>query len=723
MWLLAVVLAFSIYLSLPNPSYDKVAMVIGTAESPNYTISNETELLEFANDDTKWGTATDPVYVLLTDDIPVTSSTWTTIGKGPNEGNYFYGVFDGNGHKITFKNAITITNVSYAWLIGFARDATIKNLCVIWENGLKSTYHQADVGGIIGGGYDVKIDSCYSLGDISTDGAFALIGGIAGSLQTLTGGESSVTNCYHIGTMSAQSDGDSYNCAGGVVGGASSNVTIKNCYHIGKVESKGVGSFTEAYSGGILGVAFSDSDTSIAIDCFSVFESGNGLEATSKGGGTRIGGITAGSWGASANSYYNQTYNTTGSIYRGTGIQDLDLPSKVINEEEFKKIEWSSSTSWSFTDKWEIIGNNYPTLKVFNPGYDVTYDATTNGGTFGSASGYESTVVLGEGEAVDLSTTNRYATKSDGWIFVGWNTDSNAQSALSSLQMPAEAVTLYAIFSKTLTASFYQINTSSAETRDVTIYNTATSGDITNIPAVNSSMSIAGATNITAVGWVKDGSLEDTTGGITISEDVAYYARVNYTITITYNGNGGGVSQASSTGTVTMTANGQATGATPTNAQIPLANNTTPRPNYTFVGWNSNSGGTGTSYTAGESYSFSASTTLYAVWDKTTTTAQLTITLATPSEAGVIIYLVQGNKVAKQFVVMGETKTISVELTKGAEYKIIVSKPYTWQVEYTGNGSVQNDNYVFTASSADVSETQYTITVSGGSIPNNWWIV
>ncbi len=356
--------------------------------------------------------------------------------------------------------------------------------------------------------------------------------------------------------------------------------------------------------------------------------------------------------------------------------------------------------------------------QIDDAGYALTFDYETNGGTSTTATNG----IYVQGATVDLS--NMQADKGNGWEFEGWSENPNAHSgSITTFQMPGQATTLYAIFSKTLTASFYQINTSSAETRDVTIYNTATNGNIIDIPVVNTSLSIAGATNITAVGWVKDDSLEDTTGGITISEDVAYYARVNYTITITYNGNGGSVSQASSTGTVTMTANGQATGATPTNAQIPLANNTTPRPNYTFVGWNSNSGGTGTSYTAGESYSFSASTTLYAVWDKTTTTAQLTITLATPSEAGVIIYLVQDNKVAKQFVVMGETKTISVELTKGAEYKIIVSKPYTWQVEYTGNGSVQNDNYVFTASSADVSETQYTITVSGGSIPNNWWIV
>ena len=53
---------------------------------------------------------------------------------------------------------------------------------------------------------------------------------------------------------------------------------------------------------------------------------------------------------------------------------------------------------------------------------------------------------------------------------------------------------------------------------------------------------------------------------------------------------------------------------------------------YTFNGWNTNSSGTGTNYTANTSQVFSASVTLYAKWSSSTTT--VAVTLPTPTRTG-----------------------------------------------------------------------------------------
>lgn len=79
--------------------------------------------------------------------------------------------------------------------------------------------------------------------------------------------------------------------------------------------------------------------------------------------------------------------------------------------------------------------------------HTVTYNYSANGGTPVT----ETSAEVLEGAAVDLTPT---AAK-DGWEFVGWNTDQNAHEGLTSLTMGETDVTLYVIYQKTLSASFY----------------------------------------------------------------------------------------------------------------------------------------------------------------------------------------------------------------------------------------------------------------------------
>jgi uncharacterized repeat protein (TIGR02543 family) len=77
------------------------------------------------------------------------------------------------------------------------------------------------------------------------------------------------------------------------------------------------------------------------------------------------------------------------------------------------------------------------------------------------------------------------------------------------------------------------------------------------------------------------------------------------------------VATAATTYTVTFNGNGS-TGGSMSNetasAPSALSTNTFVRSGYTFSGWNTASGGTGTAYADGASYPFSAATTLYAQW-------------------------------------------------------------------------------------------------------------
>jgi uncharacterized repeat protein (TIGR02543 family) len=68
--------------------------------------------------------------------------------------------------------------------------------------------------------------------------------------------------------------------------------------------------------------------------------------------------------------------------------------------------------------------------------------------------------------------------------------------------------------------------------------------------------------------------------------------------------------------TVTFNSNGGTGTMSPQTANVPtsLTANTFTRTGYTFAGWNTNAGGTGTAYANGATYSFAADITLYAQW-------------------------------------------------------------------------------------------------------------
>ena len=109
MWLLVFMVGLSMLLIM-NPTNINLgikgnnAVAIGTAEAPDYTISDVEDLMAFAEKrqsttsgqdfSSAWGISSNPKYILLTQDITLDVTTWTPIG-GSSSSTRFYSIFDG----------------------------------------------------------------------------------------------------------------------------------------------------------------------------------------------------------------------------------------------------------------------------------------------------------------------------------------------------------------------------------------------------------------------------------------------------------------------------------------------------------------------------------------------------------------------------------------------------------------------------------------------------
>ena len=215
-----------------------------------------------------------------------------------------------------------------------------------------------------------------------------------------------------------------------------------------------------------------------------------------------------------------------------------NIPQKEV------RIEKGSTGDRKYIANWQVNG------------YTVTYDYKTNGGS----STTKSTETVNYGERVDLTPT---ATKA-GYVFVGWNTNKDATKGLSSLTMQTSNVTLYAIFSKTITATF---NYYDGETKSTTLsgvaYNNQTSVSIT-APSI-ANVTLDGKT-YTARGWSTNGEGNATINlkaneTANLSSNTTYYASYTYTVTLSYDVNGGSGAPNSQSGTAYMNYEGTTIGA------------------------------------------------------------------------------------------------------------------------------------------------------------------
>ncbi len=224
-------------------------------------------------------------------------------------------------------------------------------------------------------------------------------------------------------------------------------------------------------------------------------------------------------------------------------------------------------------------------------------------------------------------------TRGDGWTVVGWGNaagaadkvDANAVSG-GTITIPASDTTFYAVTSKTFTGHFhYSAADGSAASADVpvTIYNTATSGDITVIEQAD----LAGWNKLgwtTAAQDAGSDAWQDkllSTDTVTISADTDFYGVYSRGITLSYDLDGGGTWK-DSAGTATTgtqyrhAAYNEAAVLSP----VYTADNVNPdNTDAQFVGWSLNN-----EKVTSVTFTDSAELTVYAVWR----TAGLTVTIS-----------------------------------------------------------------------------------------------
>ncbi len=277
------------------------------------------------------------------------------------------------------------------------------------------------------------------------------------------------------------------------------------------------------------------------------------------------------------------------------------------NQGDLSEYDFNGQCTFS-PDIGDLNTCKYITSHESSASYTVTYNYSTNGGS----SATKTTATAKKGEAIDLTPT---ATKS-GWTFVGWNTDPNANTELTSLKIESLNVTLYAIYKKTLTATFYFGSSGASNLVSVVIYNNNAATGSVQAP------SLTPWDGWTSVGWTtsttKFSDAPDIQVGssITICADKSYYDMYSKEITISYDTNGGsGTAPASQT--EKRYANAHGSGSSDIgykSVQFTLAGGTgLSRTGYTFGGWLVGSTGGSTSG-AGATIFSNVSTTCYAKW-------------------------------------------------------------------------------------------------------------
>lgn len=374
---------------------------------------------------------------------------------------------------------------------------------------------------------------------------------------------------------------------------------------------------------------------------------------------------------------YSEYHSVNYNCYNNGGDWVTTITRSAKNGDEIDLSLQSSKYGWDFvgwnTDPNATIGlstlsmsSNDVTLyaiynKTANQTHSVTYNYSYNGGT----SSTKTTDIIEEGTAIDLTPT---ATKS-GWTFVGWNTDKNATTALTSLTMGSENVTLYAIYKKTLTGTFIDYSGSSKTTRtaSVAIYNQATQGEVSP-PSQN-----------TYTGWTKGGWTKATTPDATavsnfiISSNTTFYGLYTKTITLSYNANGGTPTPPSQTGTQYVNSY---LISNVKNPSFTLAGPIT-RTGLLFSKWAMNSTG-GVKYDAGETITINTDTTMYATWKidaipSVVTNAATDITKNAATLSGRITSD-GGNTITSRKIVYYE------KLNSSSKYTVDVDESFTAQV-------------------------------------------
>lgn len=228
----------------------------GTSEDP-YLISNLNNMLYLANSVNNEKKSYKNMYFLLTADIDMKGYDWIPIGKKDAwSQNDFMGNFDGNGYTIsnykitknwTFAtglfascsnntlNNITIKNATIrldaghnltevGLLVGYANECRILNCSTEGSIYMTSDAAQQNLGGIVGNIFAASssnssiIKGCKSTIEITSNGPYPNVGGIAGRTTNIDVVECDTISIIEYLSSMASASGGSYNGIGGLIG-------------------------------------------------------------------------------------------------------------------------------------------------------------------------------------------------------------------------------------------------------------------------------------------------------------------------------------------------------------------------------------------------------------------------------------------------------------------------------------------------------------------------
>lgn len=215
-----------------------------------------------------------------------------------------------------------------------------------------------------------------------------------------------------------------------------------------------------------------------------------------------------------------------------------------------------------------------------------------------------------EGDNALIPTT--FTPSKSGWTFKGWRKDTSANgTTLTNELVGDQTLTLYAVFSKDVTVTYYDNSTNPSYDTKQRYYNNS------NITNPTFTLTQSASSGWTARGWstTNAGNAAITYGNgasFTRDSNITIYGLYQKTLTLTYAGNGHtGGSTTAQTGTMYWAPAGNVYPSFTLNA------NGFTKTNYTFAYWTEGST-SGTVRKVGTTVSISEDRTFYAYWVQTT---------------------------------------------------------------------------------------------------------
>lgn len=299
----------------------------GTTDDP-YQISTSADLVKLSEliNDVKTNETYTKLNYIQTADIDMSGVDFTPIGKFWDESEeaisldlMFYGIYDGNYHKITNLNVDIST--PYAGLFGHVHETGEVNYLSVSGN-VKTSGHSA--GGIAGElANGATILGCSFVGDVS---AVDLVGGITGNVYNGAFISKSYANADLKVTKSYES---SDYIAGGITGGIdtgsnqwSTDTYVLRNYFVGTITGSKL-------SGGICGSA--KVDTTYTHDI--LFESNCYLNTTAVGG---VAGKSKEGCTAVIKEYFENSFNFAFTDDSGSPFNDWLVPNSRVSGQGYE---------------------------------------------------------------------------------------------------------------------------------------------------------------------------------------------------------------------------------------------------------------------------------------------------------------------------------------------------------------------------------------------------